>query len=331
MRSCNILDYTLLVDIDCLAWVHSLDEETDQPDPSSNSLPFIPPAAQVARHNNSPSAKQKNKADPPRGRLFDLQREWTTPTPRAPFSEDAPKWREFARSSAYPPEPGEDGEIVTEEWLIQHGGDYSRPWLASSEHGDVDNDAAHLFQFRTQRKVWWKRLQRTILRSPVIPLVFRTVVWFFSLVALALGSSIHKIANDSNAQHLVDSPSPHLAIIVDAIALVYLLYITYDEYSGKPLGLRSAKAKMRLIFLDLFFIVFDSANLSLAFAAVSDSKVSCGDGNLERSICTRQKALASVLLIALIAWLLTFSISVTRSDFSTPVPIWTAALRVFIG
>lgn len=295
-----------------LAWIHVLDKDDDQANSSSNSLPLIPPIAQVASHNNSPSAKQKNKSDPPRGKLFDSQREWITPTPRAPFSEDAPKWRDFARSSTFPTDPDEDGEIVTEAWLVQNGGDYSRPWLATSENGDIDSDVVHFLKFRTQRKVWWKRLQRTVLHSPGIPLVFRTIVWCFSLVALALGSSIHNRANDSEAGRLVSIPSPNMAIIVDAIALVYIFYITYDEYSGKPLGLRSAKAKMRLIFLDLFFIVFDSANLSLAFGAVLDSDELCEQGQLDSSICQRQRALASVLLIALIAWLLTFSVSVLR-------------------
>ena len=307
----------MVVDICLLAWARSLDEDAEHVHSSPRSVPVIPPIAQVASHNHSPSAKQKNKVDPPRGKLFDSQREWTTPTPRAPFSEDAPKWREFARSSAYPPALEEDGEIVTEEWLIQNGGDYSRGWLATSENGDADSEAAHFFQFRTRRKVWWKRLQRTILRNPIIPLVIRTIVWVFSLVALALGSSIHQIANDAKVWEFVNSPSPNMAIIVDAIALVYIFYITYDEYSGKPLGLRSAKAKMRLIFLDLFFIVFDSANLSLAFAAITNSDEVCNNGGLEKGICHRQKALASVLLIALIAWLLTFSISITRWDFLT--------------
>ena len=228
--------------------------------------------------------------------------------PRAPFSEDAPKWKDFARSSTFPADPDEDGEIVTEEWLIQNGGDYSRPWLATSENGDIDSDVAHFLKIRTQRKVWWKRMQRTVLHSPGIPLVFRTIVWFFSLVALIIGCSIRKIAKGSgDEEHLGDSPSPNMAIIVDAIALVYIIYITYDEYTGKPLGLRSAKAKMRLIFLDLFFIVFDSANLSLAFGAVLGSNES-----LTNNTRHRQSALASVLLIALIAWLLTFSISVLR-------------------
>jgi hypothetical protein len=110
-----------------------------------------------------------------------------------------------------------------------------------------------------------------------------------------------------------------MAIVVDTIALVYILYITYDEYTGKPLGLRSPKAKMRLILLDLFFIVFDSANLSLAFDALSDVRWSCKDANgldgaapRNRSICVRQRALSSVLLVALVAWIITFSISVLR-------------------
>jgi len=110
-----------------------------------------------------------------------------------------------------------------------------------------------------------------------------------------------------------------MAICTDAIALPYLIYITWDEYTGKPLGLRSARAKMRLIFLDMFFIVFDSANLALAFAGLSDARSSCVTATVDLvedkrngSICRRETALASVLLIALIAWLMTFGISVLR-------------------
>ena len=110
-----------------------------------------------------------------------------------------------------------------------------------------------------------------------------------------------------------------MAIIVDAVALVYILYITYDEYTGKPLGLRPAKAKLRVILLDLFFIVFQSANLSLAFQALSDPDEACKPGEsglpsdaTNAGVCRKQSALASVLLIALIAWLSTFCVSVLR-------------------
>ncbi|KAK2871823.1 hypothetical protein FQN49_002799 [Arthroderma sp. PD_2] len=110
-----------------------------------------------------------------------------------------------------------------------------------------------------------------------------------------------------------------MAIIFDAIALIYLVYITYDEYTGKPLGLRSATAKIRLIFLDLVFIVFASANLSLAFASLSDVNESCSTEKRNRAvdprndlICDRQKVLAAVLLVVLVAWLMTFMISALR-------------------
>ncbi|MCJ1464963.1 hypothetical protein MMC07_003578 [Pseudocyphellaria aurata] len=286
-------------------WVHSFDEDDEHFKPTSQLLTPSPPNAQVAQHNSNPSSKSKHRNEPPRGRLHDLQREWAPPTPSGHVSEHASRWRAFANSSAYPTVAADGGELVTEEWLVQNGADYSKPWLAGSEHGDAENDGARLFKFQARRKNWWERLQRTILRSPIIPLVIRTNVWLFSLIALALGSSIRK--RDSETSRNINRSSPNIAIAVDAIALVYILYITYDEYTGKPLGLRSARAKMRLIFLDLFFIVFDSANLSLAFEAVSDSKSDCTD-----VICREQKALASVLLVALIAWLSTFSISVLR-------------------
>jgi len=117
-------------------------------------------------------------------------------------------------------------------------------------------------------------------------------------------------------------PSALMAIIVDAVALVYLVYITFDEYTSKPLGLRSPSAKARLILLDIFFIVFDSANLSLAFESLSTVRGSCTFAEVNQeitpkndAICDRQKALASVLLIALVAWLTTFAISVLRYAF----------------
>lgn len=127
--------------------------------------------------------------------------------------------------------------------------------------------------------------------------------------------------------------STYMAFIVDSIAVVYLLYITWDEYSSKPLGLRSFNAKMRLIFLDLLFIVFSSANLSLAFNTLSDQQWACysdpASSNLSnneaaalttcvynKQICQRQQALCAMLLLALAAWLMTFSISVLRYGLS---------------
>lgn len=152
----------------------------------------------------------------------------------------------------------------------------------------------------------------------MVPLIFRLTVWCFSLTALALGGSIQHLSG--KYQH-PQGPSALMAIIVDAVALVYLVYITFDEYTSKPLGLRSPSAKARLILLDIFFIVFDSANLSLAFESLSTVRGACTMAEVNQevapkndAICDRQIALACVLLIALLAWLTTFSISVLRYE-----------------
>ena len=278
-----------------------MDEEDEEPHSAANLL--SPSAAYIAQHNNSPSSKQKHKPEP--GRLHDSVRRCEPPTPSGPLSETASRWRAFANASAYPHAPAEDGELMTEDWLTQNGADYSRPWLADEEGGDPEKNARLFFGTRTNRKAWWKRLQTMIMRNSMVPLVVRMIVWTYSLIALALASSIYNHGESSSKSSSI------MAICVDALALVYTVYITYDEYTSQPIGLRSARGKMRLIFLDLFFIVFDSANLSLAFETVTaqkDEDAHC----VNPQVCVEQKALASVLLIALIAWLLTFSISVLR-------------------
>ena len=94
------------------------------------------------------------------------------------------------------------------------------------------------------------------------------------------------------------------------------------------LGLRSAVAKTSLLLCDLYFIVFSASNLSLAFDALFDRRWACYEdlykpygGDQIRipatcpdnpSICYKQKALGGVLMISLVAWLATFSISVMR-------------------
>ncbi|KAI4202781.1 MAG: hypothetical protein LQ348_001471 [Seirophora lacunosa] len=285
-------------------WVHVLeDDDEEAAQATTRLLPSSPLSAQVAEHHYHPSDRS-HRPKPPRGRLHDQAREWAPPIPSGHYSEHSSRWRAFVNASAYPAITSAGGEVVTPEWLAQNGPDYSRPWMAGAGEGDSELARG----FNAKRKVWWKRLQRTVMRSPMIPLVLRSVVWIFSLIALAVAASIHPLTARDEA--LRNIASTYMAIVVDAIALIYLLYITYDEYSGPPLGLRSARAKMRLIFLDLFFIVFDSANLSLAFEA--SPKICVRATSDTGRLCRRQNALSSVLLIALLAWLLTFAISVLR-------------------
>ena len=155
------------------------------------------------------------------------------------------------------------------------------------------------------------------MRNPWVPAVLRIINLCFSIVALALGASIF----DESQNHTYSQRSSTIiAIAFDAVAIVYIFWITRNEYLGKPLGLRSAAAKVRLILLDLFFIVFNSAVLSLAFDALTDARWGCRAGEVPGAsirgrvpkLCNLQRALTGILLISLVAWLLTFSVSMLR-------------------
>jgi hypothetical protein len=252
--------------------------------------------------------------------------------------ERTSRWMSFARASAYPREVF-DSEKVDNQWLDANFTDYSKAWLADHNEDGEDDGSGGYKALRRNRKVWYKRIQQIVLRNPFVPLAFRFTVIVFALVAIGLGASIfHEtnkivecIAQPTDARtsycesivgrKVVDyyrDPAALMAIIVDVIAVLYSGYITYDEYFSKPLGLRPAKAKVRLVLLDLFFIVFQSANLSLSFESLTVEEGACQVGDQPSTstrfdnVCGRGRSLASVLTVSLVAWMMTFSVSVLR-------------------
>lgn len=316
-----------------VAWVRDA-EESDLDDPQFQALDS-PDAALVAQHNHSPATTRQNNIQ---GRHPHRNGYVTSAGHVRP--ERTSRWVSFARASAYPRETF-DGEKVDAEYLDQHFTDYSRPWLAGHED-DLEDGSSRYRAFRRKRKIWYKRAQFTILRNPFIPLAFRLTIFVFAFVALGLGTSIYhstnrivhcmnqdprdeicrRLVGDSATKYYQD-PSGLMALIVDAIAVAYTLYITYDEYFSKPLGLRPARAKVRLVLLDLFFVVFQSANLALSFESLAVDQGACKVGNVPETsprfdaVCSKERALSGVLLVSLVAWLMTFSISVLRYVFQS--------------
>jgi hypothetical protein len=138
-----------------------------------------------------------------------------------------------------------------------------------------------------------------------------------SVIALGIAASVHHL---SNSYSYAQSPSTTMAIAVDVVAIPYTLYMIWDEYTGKPLGLRSPKAKIRLVLLDLFFIIFEASNLTLAFDALSDDTGSCKMGNngYNGIICHRQRTLCAIIILALFGWGLTFAVSIFRYVLNHP-------------
>lgn len=168
-------------------------------------------------------------------------------------------------------------------------------------------------------------LKRIFVINPLVPLALRICIIFFSGCALGLASTIYEFSDrEYQGVKITQQPSTIMAIVVQCCAIVYVCYISYDEYSGKPLGLRDPLGKMKLIMLDLLFIIFSSANLSLTFNTLYDDQWVCQDGTdsgshrsddfvpTVSSICERQRALTAFLFLVLSLWVLTFTISIIR-------------------
>ncbi|KAF2010314.1 hypothetical protein BU24DRAFT_413919 [Aaosphaeria arxii CBS 175.79] len=293
-------------------WVQSA-EEDENADPTSLLLPRTPTSIRPASHNHMPTPKANAVA----GRHFDHVREGTPVTITSPVAEHASKWQQFAKASDYDyvrPPTSNRGQVVDDEWMKENMPDLETPWDPIDKDEEEEDQGWWLLN-ASKRRRRIIRTHRVLMNHPMVPAAFRLTVLAFSCLALGLAGSIFDKSTTAGCEN---NSSTWLALIVDIVAIVYTTYITYDEYTSKPLGLRSHNAKMRLIFMDLFFIVFDSANLSLAFQALTDERWACEETEItnfcrfSRDICVRQKALTATLLIALVAWLMTFAISTLR-------------------
>lgn len=199
------------------------------------------------------------------------------------------------------------------------------PQFKNSKEGHLSMSRARYYISEESREKWKPKVISMLLNNPHVPLTLRAINFILSVIALGLACSV--FVKSHQAQPAVNQqPSTIMALCCQTTALVYLVYITYDEYSGKPLGLRDAKAKIRLIMLDLLFIIFSSANLSLAFNTLYDSLWLCQTDKddyallagsslfipYNRSICSRQRGLAAFIFMSLISWVITFTISIFR-------------------
>ncbi|RCK67328.1 Regulator of phospholipase D SRF1 [Candida viswanathii] len=178
-------------------------------------------------------------------------------------------------------------------------------------------------------------LKRIFLFNPLVPLFLRMLIMVFCAIALALAGSVFVFSKTKyDGESIPQQPSTIMAIVVESCALVYVIYIAYDEYTGKPLGLREPMSKLSLILLDLLFIIFSAANLSLAFNTMNDDEWVCKVNKTPGladiglvfptipAICHRQRALAAFLFMVLFLWVLTFTVSLLRviDRVNTPGP-----------
>nr|POE67101.1 regulator of phospholipase d srf1 [Quercus suber] len=312
-------------------WVHV----NDNPHASA-SIPIPAATKPNSRHYKPPPAHYKP------GRKWDHLREAEPPLLSASIAERQIEWNGFMDSGPQPNESRAERTWVADRaWM-----DANMPYLSEGYRGDFDDgrvqqigiaqglmDSGKWLVSPERQEKTVKLFWRLLLKNPFVPLVFRLLCLTFSAASLGVAATIleavNKVNFDSNRNNNCSTrASTYMAICVGAVAIPYVAYVTWDEYMSKPLGLRSVGAKTSLLLCDLYFIVFSSSNLSLAFDALFDHRWACYDevfqvvGNINQEvpatcpnnpgICHRQGALSGLLLVGLIAWLVTFGISVMR-------------------
>ncbi|OAA81373.1 hypothetical protein LEL_00918 [Akanthomyces lecanii RCEF 1005] len=207
-------------------------------------------------------------------------------------------WNDFITSSTWGRPQNERSSVVAPEYLDDLYPNFNRQTA-------LDLDMSRPRQSRRGRALGgYKRLWMMALNHTLSPLVFRLAVIITSVIALGIAARIYKLEVRSNNKG-DESTQSIFAVAVDTVAIPYSAYMIWDEYTGKPLGLRSAVDKMSLILLDLFFIIFKSASTALAFEALVYNEIA----NPVRKLAD---ALAALMLIGLLAWTMNLSVNVFR-------------------
>lgn len=209
-------------------------------------------------------------------------------------------WQDFVHSSAYGPMPNENSTVVDPEIL-----DKLQPNFANPAYQPYNALDARIPRKR-RALAPYKRVWYMAIRHSLAPLVFRLTVMVTSMVALAVAARIYQI-EDIDADDTAEETQSVVAVAVDCVAIPYLGYMIWDEYTGKPLGLRPAVSKISLILLDLFFIIFKSASTALAFESLVYHNLA------HAAVRDLSKALAAFMLIGLITWTMNFAVNIFRT------------------
>ncbi|EAA32966.1 hypothetical protein GE21DRAFT_6733 [Neurospora crassa] len=347
-------------------WIDSYEERYGQPSTGQGGILNRPPPRTVQpQHNGTPTeprrvskdgfvyepdglerrndSKMKLRRILRRGDGMERGRKWDhlrTDEPvilhrNAHYTSNSP-WSEFIHSSQWGHMPNEQSEVVDYQTLEK-----LQPNLNLPVHLPESED---VYKSRTgRRSALYKRLWQHVLRHPLVPLLFRSLVLITSICALALAIRIYQLEgrrrsnqqelqnqilarlralhSASNSEGYVDqelslirqiSPGSSertqaiVAIAVDTIAIPYIGYMLWDEYTGRPLGLRPVTQKSGLVLMDVFFIVFKAASTALAY------EVLVYHNSQDRFTDHFSQALAAFQLLGLFFWLTNFTVNVFR-------------------
>lgn len=311
-------------------WIDSYEARYGSPtEEQLRALSAPPPRAVSAQHNHSPNEPQRRVSkdgfvyEPPPGLTTDGQsrtsrarlrkillrkdaaergRKWdhlrSAEPVIVPRHNRGSPWRSYVQSSRWGHLPGEQAEIIDPEVFSKLQPNFDHPIDPPRLLDSVGR--------RRKNKLLYQRAWRVILTHPLVPLAFRLTVLLTSIVALALSAKIFQIEDNEENTNTSERTQAIVAVVVDTVAIPYIGYMTWDEYTGKPLGLRRATQKISLVMMDLFFIIFKSASTTLAFEAL------VYHNSLDRQVGEYSQALAAFQTISLISWSFTLAVNVFR-------------------
>ncbi|PFH56554.1 hypothetical protein XA68_16337 [Ophiocordyceps unilateralis] len=219
---------------------------------------------------------------------------------RPATSQPSPSWREFVRASSWGNMPNEDSEVVDYDVLKKMQPSFDG--LGTVQQCQSDSKGS----CRRKTLSFYKRLWVAMMRSSLSPLLFRLTVVVTSVLALGIASRIFQ-REDSIDRDGAERTQSMFAVAVDCVAIPYIGYMIYDEYTGKPVGLRSGVSKIRLILLDVFFIIFKSASTALAFESIVYHRI------MEYQAWQLSTVLGVFELVGLMSWTMNFVVNVFRT------------------
>ncbi|KAG6025138.1 hypothetical protein E4U41_001601 [Claviceps citrina] len=213
--------------------------------------------------------------------------------------QGAMSWQDFVHSSSWGRMMNEESQVVDYETLNKLQPTFNSDIKVRFHHADGRSKDSRS-KVALPRRIW-----NATMRHPLTPLLFRLGVVVTSILALGFSARIYELENDVNKNN-AEGTQLVVAIVVDCVAIPYIGYMMWDEFTGKPLGLRSAMSKISLILLDLFFIIFKSASTALAFERFIY--------HVAQQALLKQLsiALAAFQLLGLISWSMTFAMNVFR-------------------
>ncbi|KAF4587247.1 DEHA2D15422p-like protein [Ophiocordyceps camponoti-floridani] len=219
---------------------------------------------------------------------------------RLATSQPSPTWKEFLDASSWGHIPNEKSEVVDYDVLkkMQPSFDGLGPVLPF--HAESKGSR------RRKTLSFSKRLWIAMMRSSLSPLLFRLIVVVTSILALGVASRIFQ-REEAVDREGAERTQSLFAVAVDCLAIPYIGYMLYDEYTGKPVGLRSGVSKIRLILLDVLFIIFKSASTALAFESIVYHRID------ELQAWQLSAVLGVFELVGLMSWTMNFVVNVFRT------------------